>query len=235
MSKSNETDGLGMTLEEKILLLTNARGIPPLARLAFHGAAGVDDADKIMLGTLVESYTPDPRAAAATRHVNRAPLEFYRFQAKDRIEDWEYLAGVKFREDFDLAHRSSTQTVDPTRSELYVTERLLKDVRNGVGRNRKAASRTCSPTGIAVSRLDAMTRRGRLAQRSLVSFWLCEHIVGHEIWPKDVARYLKMDVRYIGPRFREALADVAGFYRLSVTSTSRAQMATYHEHEEKVA
>jgi hypothetical protein len=238
-------DDLGPSLDSKIAFLTQEKALPPLVRLAFEGSVAKNET--ALLAKKMPSnvqYAADIRIEAESKVPgeqprsglnNKSPLEFFRFQARDRLEDWEYLAGVRFRMDFEIAHRPSGGVADASRAALFMTERLAKDIRDGIGRNRKGASRNQSPGDISVSRLDAMRRRGELAKRCLVSFWLAEKIIGEEHWPKDVAAYLHEDVRYIGPRFREALAVLAGYYRLNERSTSRAGMQAYHNEDADVA
>jgi hypothetical protein len=213
-----DDDEIGPSVEARMRAAIRSSNLQPLARVCLFGAAGTLDAKGI-----IDSMPVDERGGGGT---GRSPLEYFRFQAKEKLEDWEYLAGYRFRQDFDLAHRATGGTVNFERSSLYATE--LARQHAAAGYHGKGAARAASAGDISVARLDAMTRRGQLAKECYVSFWLAEHIIGHEFWPKDVAAFLRVDPRYVGPRFREALQRIAGFYLTVFRSDSRAKTQVYH-------
>lgn len=208
-----DENDLGPNFDHRIGSIIARSKLSPMARLCVFGAVNVLDAKDMEAGIVL-----DARGGGGT---GKSPLEFYAFQSRDPLEEWEYLAGLRFREDFDLAHGGSG-TLNLERMSLYATEATrMQHAQGYVGRS---AARVSQAGDLSVARIDAMGRRGDLAKQCHVSFWLAEHIIGYDFWPKEVAQYLGVDVRYIGPRFREALQRIAGFYSVVFTSKSRAPM-----------
>jgi len=210
-------------IEDKIRSLTVEKDLPPLQRLSMNGVVGVGDAKRI--ARLNAAGLPaDDRGVSTVK----SPLEFYAFQARSRLFHWEYLAGQRFRIDFELV-QDKGGVMNMERIGLYATEATERH--RAEGARDRASAAVSRATDISVARLDAMMRRGQLSKQHPLSFWLCDQIIGHELWPKDVAAFLSESHQYIGPRFREALSDLAAFYRTAVVSRSRAKLQSWREGE----
>lgn len=209
---------LGRALDHRILQLTTAprANLTPMQRLALIGGLGPADFHHI------RELTPGGDPAA----LKKVPLEFMYFQSKDKIAEWEYLAGQRFRHDFDIAHSQAKMVSNIMAGSMYDTETTRKH--RSEGWHGKGGARNYSAHSIADARIDAMSRRGAFMSDKLISFYLAELIIGHEFWPKEIAAYMGDDPRYIGKRFREALADLAGFYRIHVQACPRPRPIRGH-------
>lgn len=212
-----ENTALGDALDRRIMELTShEEKLTPSARLSLYGSLGTADFYHI------EELT---RGAGEPKALRKVPLEFMRFQSKDCLEEWEYLAGQRWRGDFDAANRSGGMSVDPTRGDMFDTDAARKH--RAAGYYGKGASRNHTAVDITSSRIDAMHRRGEFAKREPRSAWLLDAVVGFEIWPKDIATMWGQDVRYVGPRFREALQDAASFYRIAYKAMVKQNVRAY--------
>jgi len=202
---------------DQAILDGTARNATPAMRLAFDGALGVDDLQRIhdqLHG--IEIIAPHPRS----------PVEFLAYQAKDKLAEWEVRTTERFRLDFDLAHRPSAGVVNYDRLALHDT--ALAREHRAAGYAGKGAARTYSSGDVSDARIGAMQRRGAFLAASRTSFWFLEAIVGFELWPKDLAPHLGWDVRRVGYRFREAVADAAGFYRMHAKGPERSRVRVWN-------
>ncbi|MGE0698024.1 MAG: hypothetical protein AB7O57_02915 [Hyphomicrobiaceae bacterium] len=196
-----EPEDLVRALDRRILEAT--RSPSPAMRLAFDGALGVHDIARIhdaLHG--IEVVAPHPRA----------PIDFMRTNAKEPLAHWEEVTAERFRLDFDLAMSQSAGVLAYDRLGHHDTDLTRKH--RSAGYSGRGVSRSTSRGGGGEARLAAMQRRGAFAGQHHMSFWLLEAIVGFELFPKDVAPHLGWDARRVGWRFRDALADAAGFYRV---------------------
>lgn len=209
-------DEVGRALDRRILEQTT-KGMPPLARIAFEGAMGTADIQRIreQIGQ-IEIIAPH----------SRSPVEFMCSHPKDKLAEWEKLACDRFRLDFDTAHRSSSMTVNYDALAAHATDRTRAHQRHGY--SGRSAMRMPRMHDTSTARISAMQRRGAFAARHPLSFWLAEAIIGWELWPKDIAPYLEEDARTIGRLFRVAIADLAGFYRLHATGPRHNRTQVYH-------
>jgi hypothetical protein len=157
----------------------------------------------------------------------RAPLDYLYFQSRDRLEYWEWIAGKRFEYDWQRARTDAPVTVSLDGLMLAKVARPTAEQRRRERLNpttfRPAAGRRVrSKPELGDSRLDAMARIGRLQDEvSKISFWLLEQVIGTERTLKQVAELLGEDQRYVGRRFREALWDAAGHYRMVPSSRPR--------------
>lgn len=204
-------------IDAAILALTEGRELPPAVRIAFEGAMGVDDIHRIhdqLRG--IEIIAPH----------RATPIEFMRLHPNQPLADYQYLAACKFREDFDTAHSMSSGVTNYARGEMYDTDLARADRARGY--HGKGASRSASAGGHSDARLMAMHRRGAFAGIYRMSFWLAEAVIGFEIWPKAIADHWGEDQKYVGRRFREALDDLASFYRMHVRGPNQGRGQVWH-------
>lgn len=180
-----------------------------------------------------DSYDPGATGKAQTikRNTSATPLDYLRWHSKgSRLEHWEYLTGKRFESDFAQAHCTGqvTQSLDvlarakpPEKPERRKRGDPPAPVVTFKPRNGKRQQR--GPIeGISDRKIDALARLGRLADRiSHMSFWMLEHVIGREIWLKDVAIMLQVTPEYVATRFREALCEAAGHYRMGPSSKPR--------------
>lgn len=191
-----------------------AARLAPLAKIGFDGRA-----------PFIEAVPhPDNPRAAIERVINQTPLDYLRFQARSPLDHWEWVTGKRFEYDWHVAtyDRRITGNLDfaAIAKPMTAAERRRREALTF--RPRSSARAPARPGSVADSRLDAMARLGRLAAEiSQVSYWLLEHIVGHEWTLERTARALGVDQRYLGPRFREALTEAAGHYRLGPSARPR--------------
>lgn len=211
-------ENYGRALDDRILNLTSAGEVPPAAKIAFDGATGVDDLSRLHDAVQsIEIIAPH----------KATPIEYMRRQARNPLAEWEYLAAMRFRADFDVVHASSSGVANYASMGMYDT--ALSRQHAKAGYTGKGASRMASTGGIADARLSAMQRRGAFAQGAgHMSFYLAEAIIGLELWPRDVAAHLGESPDYIGRRFREALHDLAGFYRLHARGPRSGSTRAWH-------
>lgn len=200
---------VGHAIDKRILAMTTGREMSPMVRLAFDGALGTADYYHIL------ELMPQGNPAA----LRKVPLEFMRYQSKDPLEEWEYLAGQRFRQDFEIAHRSGSTTVDYSRGAMFDTD--MARANRAAGYEGRGYASPTSAVDVSQARIDAMSRRGSFAKHNKTSAWFLEAVIGFELWPKECATFLGEDVRYVSRRFREALHDAAGFYRIHVQASSK--------------
>jgi hypothetical protein len=209
---------LGHAIDRTILKQTDGN-LSPAVKIAFDGALGIHDLPRIQDALAgIEIVAPH----------RQSPVDGLRANHRNPLLDWEWLAAQRFRVDFDIAHTAGG-TVNYERMGMFDTDLARKH--RAAGYSGKGASRVASASGLADARLDAMQRRGAFAAQNRMSFWLAEAIVGFELWPKDVARVLKENPDYVGRRFREALHDLAGFYRMHAVGPKTGKTRAWHNPE----
>ena len=205
--------GLELLLSKEV----KPAGLAPLQRIGFDGRAPQVEFISERL----------PNELRGVRNVSQTPLDYLYFQSRDRLEYWEWIAGKRFEYDWQRARTDAPVTVSLDGLMLAKVARPTAEQRRRERLNpttfRPAAGRRVRSTPeLGDSRLDAMARIGRLQDEvSKISFWLLEQVIGTERTLKQVAELLGEDQRYVGRRFREALWDAAGHYRMVPSSRPR--------------
>ena len=183
--------------------------LTPLQQIGFEGRAPRVEYHPLPLENPERKYP---------RNVNASPLDQMFFKAKKKIELWQWVAGKRFEYDWRRSRSDGPVTVNYDPLALFATDSAKPKRQKGdpvVTFRPRGGRRVMSAPTVDDTRLDAIARLGRLAAEiSNTGFWLLEHVIGHE-WPlKVVAARLGVDERYVSERFREALTEAAGFYRL---------------------
>jgi hypothetical protein len=191
--------GLELLLSKEV----KPAGLAPLQRIGFDGRAPQVEFISERL----------PNELRGVRNVSQTPLDYLYFQ--------------RFEYDWQRARTDAPVTVSLDGLMLAKVARPTAEQRRRERLNpttfRPAAGRRVrSKPELGDSRLDAMARIGRLQDEvSKISFWLLEQVIGTERTLKQVAELLGEDQRYVGRRFREALWDAAGHYRMVPSSRPR--------------
>lgn len=192
----------------------------PMTRIVFERLA------RDVMVTRIPDWQKPASDGEGVLRIVEAPLEWMFHRAKYPIAAWQYATGCLYRQDWQQSQVSSIGAVDPSRGELYLTD----EVRAAGG--SKASPRYGAPVDVAASKIEAMQRLGQLAdQISNLSYWLLEKVVAEEHPLKVVAQALAVDERYMHTRFKEALTEAAGFYRIVSRPHRRqgAPVAPYHD------
>ena len=207
------------SLDHRIYELTKSN-MTPLMKLEFDGSLGVADIQHIheqLMG--IEIIAPHPRS----------PVEYWMTSARDKLTEWQTATCDRFRADFEFAMASYSGVMNYENIGFHDTELTRKHRAAGYG--GRGASRHYSRTEIADQRLAAMQRRGAFQKANHRAFWFCEAIIGFELWPKDLAPHLQIDLREVRSHFNLALMSAAGFYRLHATGPKRGKMQGWHDRE----
>lgn len=151
------------------------------------------------------------------RNTSSTPLDYLYFQAKTPISYWEWVAGKRFEYDVQQSRRDAPVTADLSRLMMAKVERLTAAEKRRVVtfRPKATAKRGKASFDVNDTRLDAMARLGRLQDEiSKISFYLLDQLIGQERTLAEIARRIDADQRYVSQRFREALWEAAGHYRM---------------------
>lgn len=162
------------------------------------------------------------------RNVNSSPLDYLFFQSKKPLPLWAWATGKRFLYDYRRSRSDVPVTVNFDPLDLFRVDRTRRRKSDPVQTFRpKSGRRAPTIPTIHDSRLDAIARLGRLAAEiSKCSFWLLEHVIGEEWTLREAAARLAADERYIAERFREALTEAAGFYRMGPSCARGRRMRT---------
>ena len=193
---------LNEAMEHTIDAMTRLSTLSPATKVTFDGSyfqhRPVADEDGQFLGH-------------EFRRTDTPPLEAL-LQARSPIEPYQYLAGVRFRLDWTASQIGPLASVDYARAAQYATEEVLKA---GKWDGAMGGKILRGVAGISDAKLDASARLGRVAKEiNKLSFWLARKVIGEEWTIVQCAGELGRDQRYVGPRFREALDELAFHYKM---------------------
>lgn len=201
---------------------TDRHDLPPITRIVFDGIPHVsnyclrDEGPVYFDATSVGGIERQPITS------KMAPLEFLHFQARTPIALYQYIAGVLFRTDFEMSRVGSSGVIDASRLAMFAVDGIDKERSEYHG---KGAKRMVRVANVSDRRLDALKRLGAIAAKiSDLSYWMLEKVVGDERPISEVAKIMRADERYAGPRFREALDEAAKYYRLAPRNVPRQDL-----------
>jgi hypothetical protein len=157
-----------------------------------------------------DAYDSDKPAEAGKKHRKWThPLDL--LFAKKQISHELWLAGVRFRSDWELAHSSHGGVVNWSRlaQAVHETDRDRDDTAWPVRQPKQPiAYREVTPRIV-----DTWKELTRLSEAvTPVGFALLVAVCGRGMTIEDVARVLGDDRKYLGRRFREALEEAHQFY-----------------------
>jgi hypothetical protein len=191
---------------EDILASSSGEHHTPLTKICFDGMAREVSAVRIP-----DIARPDDPGEPALRVVS-APLEWMFYRAPKPIEVWQYQAGVLYRKQYHAAQISPARAVDMGAAALYATAEVMA----AKGAGARANKRYGTDFTAADHRIDAVREIGHLMSRiSNLSYFLLWRVVGEEYSLSRMAAVMGEDKRYLMGRFREALTEAAGYYRLA--------------------
>ncbi|HEX6036172.1 MAG TPA: hypothetical protein VFY83_17160 [Anaerolineales bacterium] len=178
-----------------------------------------------LLASLLDHHAPHQRpgfsgrppvATGKARRNSAHPLDsLYRRHAIDKDS---YIAGLRFRTDYEIAQYDGDGTTNWDRFDLYQSD--LVDKINELGFKRPSPKPVRNPpSSIPVSRFDAKETLGKLRiVTGAFGFQLmrCVCVCGINLQHVSVA--IKVHRDYLSLRFREALAEAALFYKEAIDS-----------------
>jgi hypothetical protein len=150
--------------------------------------------------------------------------------ARGQIEHDLWLAGVRFRSDWELAHCHGERTVSWERLANAVKDaRFVGELPDNAARGLDGSHGGPRGKSMFVYReaqpriADARAVLHRLAQRTgKVGFALLVAVCGKGLGIGEIAASIEDDRNYIGRRFREALDDAREYYNETIDAKERA-------------
>lgn len=150
---------------------------------------------------------------AEFRATHTSPLEAMYSYAKRPLEEFQYLAGCRFRVDWHLSRLSPLGAIDYAQAATYAVDDVLKA--KGAIEGPKLSKVLRTVRNPSDSKLDAIKRLGDLFNHiGGVSYYLADKVIGEERSVTQIARVMGKNERYMNERFRECLDDLAGHYKL---------------------